>query len=483
MITSHRSDDSQRGPDARHGSRRLFLKASAASAAGAFTIVPRHALGGPGRTAPSGKLTVAMIGTGGQGFINLYNFLGFESVQVVAVCDVNREGGGYISWDWGNGKKQNTCGREPARRMVEEHYAKQSPSGTYTGCRTYADYRELLETEDIDAVVVSTPDHAHAVITMAALKKRKHVYCEKPLTWSVREARLIAEEAKRAGVATQLGNHGQASEEDRVVREMIADGAIGNVHEVQVAIGARFWSYPELQGRPTDTPPIPEALDWDLWLGPAPQRAYHPLYHPWTWRNWWDFGTGQLGDLGCHKLSTVFRALDLTHPVTVEASSTKIFGDVYPLGVIARYEFPARGSKPAVKLNWYDGGLLPPLPEGVTPRRRGYETIYIGDKGTIYGHRIVPESKMQAYGRPPKTLDRSPGHYHEFVNACRDRSAPAPGANFVDHAGVLTETCLLGNVALRSGMKLAWDGPACRITSDEAANALLQREYREGWSL
>lgn len=460
--------------------RRAFL-GRAATAVAAPLILPRRVFGGPGRVAPNSKTTLAVIGCGGQGTIDLMNLLAFDEVQVVAVCDVNREGGGYISWDWAKGGEGRPAGREPARRLVDEHYAGKSGAGAARTCTAYADYRELLAKEDVDAVVVATPDHAHAVITMAALKKRKHVYCEKPLTWSVAEARAVAEEARKAGVATQLGNQGQATEEDRVVREMILDGAIGHVHEVQVAIGARFWRYPALQDRPAGTPPAPDGFDWDLWLGPAADRPYHPEYHPWTWRNWWEFGTGQLGDLGCHKLSTVFKALDLKHPLSIEACSTKMFPEVYPLGVIARFEFPARGERPPVKLHWYDGGLLPPLPEGMEPARRGYETIYVGDKGILHGHRIVPEAKMKAYGRAPKTLPRSPGHYKEFVDACR--GGPQPGANFVDHAGVLTETCMLGNVALRAGKKLFWDGPAMKVTNDEDANKLLHREYRKGWAL
>jgi predicted dehydrogenase len=460
-------------------SRRAFL--GKAAAATAFTIVPRHALGGPGQVAPSQKTTLACIGVGGQGTINLMNFLDFNEVQVVAVCDVDRESAGFLSWNWGQGKEGKTGGREPARRVVDEFYGKQRPSGQYRGCKAYADYRELLAKEDVDAVMVATPDHTHAVITMAALKKKKHVYCEKPLTWSVAEARAVAEEARRAGVATQLGNQGQATEQDRVTREMILDGAIGPVREVQVGWGPRFWSYPALQDRPTDTPPVPEGLDWNLWLGPAPVRPYHPLYHPWVWRNWWEFGTGLLGDMGCHLLSTVFKALDLRHPISVEASSTKMFPEVYPLGVIARFEFPARGDRPPVKLSWYDGGLLPPSPEEMKSERRGYGVMYVGEKGKIFGHRIFPESKQKAYGKPPKTLPRSPGHYKEFVDACR--GGPAPGSNFVDHAGVLTETPLLGNVALRAGKKLLWDGPAMKVTNDKEANKLLHREYRKGWTL
>lgn len=460
-------------------SRREFM--GAAAAATAFTFVPRFVLGGPRYIPPSEKTTLACIGMGGQGHVNLFNLLQFEQVQVVAVCDVNRESSGYISWYWMEGREQKTAGREPARRLVDDHYARLKGKGQYSVCRAYSDYRELLATEDVDAVMVATPDHTHAVITMAALKKRKHVYCEKPLTWSVREARMVTEEAKRAGVATQLGNQGQASEEDRLVREIITDGAIGHVREVQVAIGPRFWHWPTMLGRPTDTPPVPDGLDWDLWLGPAHERPYHPEYHPWTWRNWWDFGTGQLGDLGCHKLSTVFKALKLTHPVSVEASSTKIFPDVYPLGVIARYEFAARGGLPPVKLNWYDGGLKPPRPEELEPGRQMSGVIYVGENGKMMGHLLIPESRRKAYGRPSKTLPRSPGHYKEWVDACR--GGPAPGSNFVDYSGLLTETCLLGNVALRSGRKLHWDGPNFKITNVPEADEYLKREYREGWTL
>ena len=471
-------NDSRKKSDA-GVSRRTFPQKSVTAAA--FTIVPSSVLSGLGQVVPSEKTTLACIGMGGRGYEDLRTFLRFEEIQVVAVCDVNRESHDYISWNWGSGKETKSSGREPARRFADEFYADLKGKGRYDACRAYADYRELLAREDIDAVMVATPDHTHAVITMAALKKRKHVYCEKPLTWSVREARLIAEEAKRAGVATQLGNQGQASEEDRLTREIIADSAIGDVHEVHVAIGARFWHWPTFLNRPEETPPVPDGLDWDLWLGPAPQRPYHPEYHPWTWRNWWDFGTGQLGDLGCHTLSTVFKALKLKSPVSVEASSTKMFPDVYPLGVIARFEFPARDGMPPVTLNWYDGGLKPPRPKELEPGRGMSYPIYVGDGGTLMGHRLIPDSKMKAYGSVPTTLSRSPSHFKEWVDACRGGSAP--GSNFVDHSGLLTETCLLGNVALRAGRKIDWDGPNLRITNDDNANRYLHREYRDGWML
>jgi predicted dehydrogenase len=459
--------------------RRKFLQVAAGISA--VSLVPRHVLGGAGQVAPSDKITLAGIGTGGQGMQNLEALLAFPEVQVVAACDVNREGGRYLSWNWTEGKEEKLCGREPARRLVEQHYAAEQRSGQYRGCRAYADYRELFEQEDVDAVMVATPDHTHAVITMAALKRRKHVYCEKPLSYSVFEARQIAQAAREAGVATQMGNQGQAGESARTVREIITDGAIGPVHEVQVWTSARFWHWPAGQGRPTEQPPVPEGLDWDLWLGPAPERPYHPEYHPWTWRNWWDFGTGQLGDLGCHKLSTVVKALQLGHPTRVEASSTLLGPEVYPLGVIARYEFPARDGLPPVVLSWYDGGLRPPRPPQFEPGDPMQDIIYLGAKGVLNGERLVPESRMEDYRRPPKTLPRSPGHYHEWVAACR--GGPPAGSNFVDHAGLLTEICLLGNVAVRARKKLDWDGPGFRITNDGAANQLLHREYRKGWSL
>lgn len=468
-----------RHQDKSETSRRTFL--GQVAAATALTIVPRRVLGGPSQIAPGEKITVAAIGTGGQGMQNISALLQFPEIQVVAVCDVNRESGGYLSWNWSEGKEQQLGGREPARRMVDDFYAKSQRSGRYHGCRAYNDYRELLAKEDIDAVMIATPDHTHAVIAMAALKLRKHVYCEKPLTYSVFEARQVTEAAREAKVATQMGNHGQATEEARIVQEFIADDAIGPVHEVQVWSPARFWKFQPWEIRLTETPPVPEGLDWDLWLGPAPQRPYHPEYCPWVWRNWWDFGTGVLGDLGCHKLSTVFKALKLGHPTSVEASSTKLNPETYPLGVITRFEFPSRGNLPPVTLTWYDGGLKPARPPELEPGQGIGDITYIGEKGKLLGYRLIPASRQEAYGRPPRTLPRSPGHFKEWVDACR--GGPPAGSNFVDHSGLLSEVCLLGNVAVRAQKKLLWDGPNLKITNDESANRLLHRDYRQGWKL
>ena len=283
-------------------SRRRFIGTAAGGAA--FTIVPRHVLGGAGQTPPSDKLNIAGIGVGGRGADDLREL---ESHNIVALCDV----------DW------------------------RAAAGTFRrfpNARKYKDFREMLDKEDrsIDAVIVATPDHVHAAASMAAIRRGKHVYCEKPLTHSVHEARLLAEAAREHKVATQMGNQGQAGEEVRLLCEAIWDGAIGQVREVHVwtdrplnGINAVYW--PQGVDRPTDTPPVPEGVDWDLWLGPAPWRPYHPAYLPFKWRGWWDFGTGALGDIGCHSLDPVFRALRLGHPVSVEACCTRVNDETYPV--------------------------------------------------------------------------------------------------------------------------------------------------------
>ncbi|MBM4089391.1 MAG: Gfo/Idh/MocA family oxidoreductase [Planctomycetes bacterium] len=468
--------------DARSGrrmSRRRFLQGVGTAAT--IAIVPRHVLGGAGHVAPGDKTTVAGIGTGGQGTQNMLRLQEFPEIQVVAVCDVNREGGGYLSWTWGAGKELRLAGREPVRRALEDYYARQRGAGKYQAIKAYADYRELLNTEDVDAVMVATPDHAHAVVTMDALKRGKHVYCEKPLTYSVQEARLVTETARQANVATQLGNQGQATEEARLTQEFVLDGAIGAVREVHVPLGPRFWDAPAGGTRPEETPPLPDGLDWNLWLGPAPERPYHEAYHPWRWRDWRDFGTGPLGDMGCHKLSTVFKALKLTYPISVEASCREIGPEVHPRSFQVRYEFPARDGMPPVTVVWYDEGFSPPHPKDLEAGRRITDVVFVGDQGTLMGHRLVPESKMQSYGRPPRILPRSVGQDKEWVDACRG-GEPA-GSDFVAHSGLLTETALLGNIAMCSDKRLMWDGPALRFTNDESANERLARAYRDGWKL
>ena len=442
-------------------SRRGFMGAAAAVAA--FTVVPRHVLGGPRRVPPSEKLNIAGIGVGGRGGSVLQ---GVQSQNIVVLCDV----------DW-----RNAAGA--FRR--------------YPNAKKYRDFRRMLDKEakNIDAVTVATPDHIHAVASMAAIKRGKHVYCEKPLTHSVYEARMMAQAAREHKVATQMGNQGQASEETRLMCEYVWDGALGPVREVHVWTdrplrGLHDVYWPQGVDRPKETPPVPETLDWDLWLGPAPERPYHPCYVPFNWRGWWDFGTGALGDIGCHSIDPAFRALKLGHPTSVEAACTLVNKETYPVASTVHYQFPARGDMPPVKLTWYDGGLRPPRPDEMDDDER-FGTggiLFVGDKGKMLGHRLIPESRGREYRKPPQMIPRSPGHFVEWIEACKG-GKPA-GSDFARHAGLLAQVVLLGNVALRPEMKekltrtkLLWDGEKMEFTNMPEANQFLRREYREGWTL
>jgi predicted dehydrogenase len=322
---------------------------------------------------------------------------------------------------------------------------------------------------------------------MMAIKMGKHVYCEKPLTHSIYEARMLTEAARKHKVATQFGTQGQASEDNRVISEYIWDGAIGPVREVHVWTNRPIW--PQGVDRPEEMPPVPETLDWDLWLGPAPERPYHPIYLPFNWRGWLDFGTGALGDIGCHSFDPIFRALKLGHPASVEATSTSINDETFPAGSIVHYEFPARGDMPPVRLTWYDGGLKPPRPDELEKGRKlgAQGTLFVGDEGKLLDGRLIPESRRKDYGKPPELLPRSPGHFIEWIDACKG-GKPAR-ANF-DWAGPMTEVVLLGNVPLRPELKeeltrtkLNWDGENMKFTNVPEANEYLRRPYRKGWTL
>lgn len=405
--------------------RREFLSV-AASAASTFMIVPREVLGGKGHKPPSDKLNIAGIGVGGMGAGDLKDM---QNENIVALCDV----------DWSR---------------AAETFKK------YPNAKKYKDFRKMLEKQkDIDAVVVATPDHVHAVASMMAIKMGKHVYCEKPLTYTIYEARMLTEAARKAGVATQMGTQGHASESIRLLCEWIWDGAIGKVHEVHAWTPHPVW--PQGIDRPKETPRVPDTLDWDLWIGPARYRAYHPCYLPQMWRGWWDFGTGGLGDMGCHIFDHIVWALKLGYPTSVEASHSYFVPEVtwdkpkneetYPRASIVYYKFPARDNFPPLKLTWYDGGLMPPRPEDLEEGRQMGDqfggALYFGDKGKILcgshganGLRLIPETKMKEYQLPPKSLPRSIGHRQEWIEACKGGKPAA--ANF-KYAGPLTETVLL----------------------------------------
>jgi predicted dehydrogenase len=450
------------GKTTRPISRRGFIETSSMALAG-LTIIPSHAVSGLGHTAPSDKLNIAGVGIAGMGRVNIENVAKTENIA--ALCDV----------DW----------REPTMKIFK----------TYPGAKQYKDYRVMLDKQkDIDAVIIATPDHTHAVISMEAMKRGKHVYTQKPLTHSVFEAKELAKAAKQYKVASQMGNQGQASDGPRRLREMIWDGVIGPVREVHVwtdrpnnGLLKTYW--PQGVARPLDTPATPAELDWDLFLGPAPERPYHPAYHPFSWRGWWDFGTGALGDIGCHSLDPIFRALKLKYPTSVQAVSTLVNLETYPSGSIVKYEFPAREGMPPVSLTWYDGGLRPMLlkdmEEGMQMGSGG--TLYVGDKGKILDDKILPKSLRESYKAPAPSIPSSPGHEEEWILACKGGAA---GGSDFEWAGPLTETVLLGNIALRrelkeklSGQLLEWDAEKFSFTNLPEANRFLHTEYRKGWSL
>lgn len=458
-----------------NSTRRTFLKGAAGAAAtlviGSFN---------PRAYAANEKLRCACIGVGGRGGAHVQ--AAKEQEQVVALCDIDRRR------------------LEAAAKSVSQ----QNPQ-----VKTFDDYRKMFDEahKDFDVVFVGTPDHHHAPASMLAIKHGKHVYTEKPLTHSIYEARRLTEEARKAGVATQMGNQGMASEEHRRLCECIWAGVIGPVREVHVWTDRPVNWWAQGWNRPAYTDPVPDYLNWDLWLGPAPERPYverwridppknkeefHPdncrcgrnVYHPATWRGWWDFGTGALGDIACHAMAPAFWALKLGKPTAVEAEHSPTNAEMFPEWSIITYEFPARENLPPVKLVWYDGGKKPPRPAELEPGRELSDNgaLYVGQQGKMLDHRLIPEEKMKQFTPPEKTIPRVAGHHEDFFIACR---GGRPASSNYDFAGNLTEAALVGNVAIRAGQRIEWDAEAMKPTncSDPEVLRVIRREYRKGWSL
>ena len=447
-------------------SRRGFLKKSIIIPP--LFIVPRHVLGGKGYTSPSDKLNIAAVGVRkwGMGSSNLHQC---RNENIVALCDVD--------------------------------FNQSKPTfDKYPKAKVYKDYREMLDKQkDIDAVIVATPDHNHAVITMKAIKMGKHVYCQKPLTHTVYEAREITKAAQKYNVQTQMGNQGRSSDEIRKLKEWIDDDAIGPVRELYAwtdrPIGGSAWDTFAVKAKSKEKPPIPDGLNWDLWLGPAQYRDYHPDYHPLSWRAWIDFGTGSMGDMGCHILDPAFYALELGAPSEIQATSThyipEIESQTYPSASIVRMKFPKRGKHPELNLTWSDGRIQPAIPEEFKSGEQFTLSgaMFIGDQGKIThdshgasGVKIIPEEKMLNYKQPFPYLKRvDTTHEGDWIRACKDG---VPACSSFDYGGPLTEMALLGMIAIRlKNQKLEWNSKEFKFNNNEQANALLHKTYRKGWSL
>ena len=535
--------------------RRNFVAGTTGAALSAM-IVPRHVLGGVGFTAPSDTVNFALIGCGGQGKTDSGELVA-GGQNMVALCDVDF---GFVDREvarmtqqrpGGGGRQGGAAGQQPSaeqqqrmQQMAEER-AKQAVKlqEAYKTAKRYTDFRKMLETQkDIDAIVVATPDHTHAVIGKTAMELGKHAYIEKPLTWSIQEARVLRETAARTKVVTQMGNMGHSSEGAALVNEWVQAGIIGQVKEVNVWTNRPLGFWPQGVPRPakpsapataqgTAAPsgfgtdwnsrqvnralaaamdgeyPIPQGLDWDLFLGPAPEVAYHPIYHPFNWRGWLDWGTGAIGDMAAHLIDHPYWALGLTYPTSVEATFTPWGTDLknnrvsYPMGSHVVYHFPARGKQPPVKLTWFDGGLMPARPDALPDDVQldpGGGAIFIGEKGILVhgtyasNPKLFPQTLMEAAAKVPKTYFRveksgegqfaQAKHRMNWINAIKGKEkATCP----FEYASRLTETMLLGVVAMKVGQskKIYYDGDKGVITNNSDANQYLQREYRKGWTL
>lgn len=447
--------------------RRKFLTDSMLLGS-AFMIVPRHVLGGSGYTAPSDKLNMACVGIGGKGRVDVE---GVSSENIIALCDVDE-----------------------ARAKAISNYKKfdKNAYDAFPKAKRYKDFREMLEKEkDIDAVTISTPDHTHAVITMAAMKMGKHVYTQKPLTRTIYESRMVTNIAQKMDIISQMGNQGHANEGPRILNELIWQGAIGKVTKVHCWTDRPIWPQ-GIEKRPTEKVRIPKTLDWDLWLGPAPYRGYNPDYVPFSWRGWWDFGCGALGDMGCHIMDYPFWALKLKSPLTIEAYSTPVYEETAPHASMITYVFESGlDDKSMVELVWYDGGLKPLMPEGLKSEaalwQKGSGVLFEGTDGKlVYGHHrpkpfLLKNEKEVKYEMPKEEIPRSIGHYGEWIDEIKGGVHKAM-SNF-DYAGPLNESVLLGNVALRTGQKISWDAYEMKITNNPEANIYLKDDLREGWRL
>ena len=457
--------------------RRSFLKGTSLAAAG-LMVVPRHVLGGVGYRAPSDTVNVAAIGAGGMGSANMQALVS-QNIVAIADVDFNRVASAFVN-----------------RRTGQPREERRELKAAYDKARHYTDFRKMLdEVKNIDAVVVATPDHVHAAAASMAMQLGKHVYVQKPLTWSVSEARRLKALAAETGVVTQMGNQGHSHPDGRRLLELVWAGALGPVHEAHIWTNRPLGYWKQAIPRPTDTPPVPEGLNWDVWIGPAPMVPYHPVYHPHDWRGWVDYGVGALGDMGAHLIDHTYWALGLGQPTKIWGTSTPFGGEggeqaSWPAGTVVYYEF-GKGGRDPVKVAWYDGGLLPPrppfLPDDVALNRDG-GGVLIGKDGILtyetYGQnpRIYPAERAEAFKDVPQTVPRVQAESHEmnWINAILGQEEVSSPFSY---AADLTETMLLGTAAIRAGKVLHYDAHNMRFPNAPDADQYLGREYRTGWQL
>jgi len=496
--------------------RRQFMR-NAAAATAALALLPRGAQARPRKIAPSDRVNIAFVGVGGMGRANLQ---ALSSQNIVALCDVDWS---FVDSRFADITKQienaqkraqeatDAAARERALQQVKDW---QELQPKLPKAARYTDYREMLEKQKkIDAVVIATPDHTHALIALAAMDLGKHVYVQKPLAWSVEECRRLAKRATETKLQTQMGNQGHSSDDARLVNEYIQSGAIGTVTEVHVWTNRPLAYWPQGIPRPAPLPANaqdlpwnmngvfareagafgtyapPDKLAWDLFLGPSRFIEYHPIYHPFNWRGWTDWGVGAIGDMGAHLIDSSFWSLDLDYPTSIETTSTPYNHDTYPMACTTYYEFPAKGTRPAVKMTWYDGGLTPPKPVeiGDEELNKGGGVLYIGTKGKLmhdtYGFnpRLLPKSLHESVGKPTETYARiKTSHEMNWIDAIRGtQKTTSP----FEYSGKLTEIMLLGVAALNAGKKIHYDGANMKITNVPNSDALLKRAYRSGWEL
>ncbi len=498
--------------------RREFLETASASAAG-FTILPRHVLGGPGVVPPSDKITLAYIGTGTQGLREMPRLIAIPEIRIVAVCDPSKHAIGYRDWgrddllndlrkalgkpDWRSGTEGTVPGgRDVAKDFVDTYYATQGPGETVKGCSAYSDFRELLDKEkDVDAVKIMTPDHLHGVISIACMKRGKHVIMHKPIANRLHEAKLVIDTARKTGVATHFMPWDVNGSMDPVMA-LINGGAIGALREIHNWTQRPVW--PQYTSLPTGTPPVPDGFDWDLWLGPESERPYSPDYTHMVFRGWYDFGGGSMADMGHYSLWTVFNALQLGSPTSVEPMLTHTCGlrdsiaftvqndFSFPTACTVRFKHPARGTRPAVDLVWYDGGMRPPTPEELEVDNKELPEegmMFVGTKGKILAGffledpHLIPESGTNKDSVAPAPARRRnqeaiPAGMRQWIAAVRGGSQSP--SSFLD-AGPISEAVNLYAVALRTGKKLLYDGESRNVTNLTDANTYLSREYRKGW--